>query len=271
MTDDVAADPAAAVEVSVCMATYNGARFVVEQLRSILSELEPFDEVVIVDDASTDDTVGRIRSIDDPRIRLVRQESNHGYVRTFEHALTLARGNILMLSDQDDVWVPGRRALFADALKTHQAAASNLVILGSGRPLPSPISGRPWRLPADQPSYGGRNALRVLAGIQPYYGCAMAVRRDLLATVLPFPDFVFESHDLWIALVANAGGQMRHISQATVERRIHDSNASPSRPRGVGAVLRARWMLVRSLREARRRVKDAERAWARAHLTSAED
>ncbi|EPD86723.1 hypothetical protein HMPREF1529_00252 [Microbacterium sp. oral taxon 186 str. F0373] len=243
------------VRVSVCMATYNGARFVVEQLRSILSELEADDEVVIVDDASTDDTVVRIRSLADDRIHLVSQDSNRGYVRTFEHALSLARGDILMLSDQDDVWIPGRRALFVEALAIHRAAASNLVILGSGAPVPSPVSGRPWRLPPDGAERGAVRSLRVLAGIQPYYGCAMAVRRDLVSSILPFPAFLHESHDLWIALVANAARDMCHIGEATVERRLHDSNASPSRPRGVHAVLRARWMLLRSIAEARRRVR----------------
>lgn len=243
------------MRVSVCMATFNGQRFVGEQLRSILSELGPEDEVVIVDDASTDNTLKIVRSFADIRVRVISQTVNRGYVRTFEHAMELATGDAIFLADQDDVWVPGRREALLRGLSSHAAVASNLVILGTGAPLPSPVTGKPWRLPPPESSRPLRNSLRVLAGVQPYYGCAMAIRRDLVDVVLPFPQYLVESHDLWIALVANAAGEMLHVQEVTIERRLHDSNASPSRPRGIVAVLRARWMLGNALLDARRRIK----------------
>jgi glycosyltransferase involved in cell wall biosynthesis len=239
--------------VSVCMATYNGARYVEAQLRSILSELEPGDEVVVVDDASTDETVAVVEAIDDPRIRLHREPRNEGYVRTFEKAMTRARGDVVMLADQDDVWVPGRRRVLLDAATASGVAASNLVLLESGAPLRSPITRRPWRLRSSQSSHALRNEWRILAGVIPYFGCAMAVRRDVLARVLPFPVFLTESHDLWIATVANDARSMQHVDEDTVGRRLHDENASTSRPRSIGPVLRARWMLLRAWREASRR------------------
>ena len=75
--------------VSVCMATYRGAEFVTEQLDSILAQLGDGDEVVVVDDASPDDTVAVVRAIAerDPRVRLFPRAQNRGYVRTFEEAL----------------------------------------------------------------------------------------------------------------------------------------------------------------------------------------
>lgn len=241
------------VRVSVCMATYNGARYLEPQLASILAELEPQDEVVIVDDASRDSTPRYLQEVDDPRVHVHLRTVNRGYVRTFEEALQLATGDVVMLADQDDVWVPGRRALFVSALEDSGVAASNLELLGSGDALPHPITGRTWRLDPRSSRHGVRNALRILAGVAPYYGCAMAVRRDALERVLPFPDFLDESHDLWIAMFANAHRIMRHVDQPTIRRRIHDANASPSRPRGIVAVLRARLMLLRAWRAARRR------------------
>ncbi|WP_312673112.1 glycosyltransferase family 2 protein [Microbacterium sp.] len=242
-----------AIRVSVCMATYNGERYLAPQLESILAELEPQDEVVVVDDASTDGTVAVLAGFDDPRIRVHARGDNRGYVRTFEEALNRATGDVVMLSDQDDVWIPGRRALFLAALEDSAVAASNLVLLGSDDPLPNPITRRPWRLRAAWSRQGVRNALRILAGMAPYYGCAMAVRRDALDRVLPFPPYLDESHDLWIALVGNAHRTMTHIEAPTIRRRIHDANASPSRPRGIGAVLRARVMLLRAWGSALRR------------------
>lgn len=247
------------VQVSVCMATYNGALYVAEQLQSILDELEAHDEVVIVDDASTDSTVAVLEAVTDPRVRLIVQSKNHGYVRTFAHAMELASGDVLMLADQDDVWVPGRRRALVDALCDRQVAASNLVLLGGDAPLRSPLTGKPWRLRAETSRHRVRNEIRILAGAAPYFGCAMAVKRDFLSTLMPFPAYLGESHDLWIATVANTFGELQHVERATVRRRIHELNASSPRPRGVSAALRSRWMLVRLLGEALRRRREAKR------------
>lgn len=243
------------VSVSVCMATYNGQAYVEAQLKSILEELTPDDEVVIVDDASTDGTVAAVQALYDPRVRVIRQTANRGYVHTFEAAMLAASNDVLFLADQDDEWVPGRRAALVEAAQEAGVAASNLVLLGTGEPLRSPLTGRPWLLRAATSRHRVRNQLRILAGSAPYFGCAMAIRRDLLPLVAPFPDFLTESHDLWIATVANAQGVLRHVERPTVRRRIHGTNASSAKPRGVRAAFRSRWMLMRAWREAQRRVQ----------------
>ncbi|MDY0830363.1 glycosyltransferase [Microbacterium sp. BG28] len=237
--------------VSVCMATYNGAAYVVHQLQSILAELRPDDEIVVVDDASIDETVQLVRSIDDDRIRVIAQQRNAGYVASFARALAEARGDVLMLSDQDDEWVPGRRALLVAALGDADVVASNLEMLGTGAPLTSPLTGKPWVLmSSDSPI---RRQLAIFAGVAPYYGCAMALRRSALTYLLPFPDGLRESHDLWIATAANAQRRLAHVGSATVRRRVHESNASTSSPRGVRAALRSRLLMLQLWREARRR------------------
>ena len=241
------------VAVSVCMATYNGDAYVAQQLRSILDQLEPDDEIVVVDDASTDATVEVVEAIGDDRIRVIRQPENRGYVKSFEAAMLAATGEVLLLADQDDEWIAGRRAVLARAAHDSGVAASNLVLLGSGDPLPSPVTGRPWILRPATSRQRLRNEMRILLGIAPYFGCAMAISRDMVATVTPFPAFLTESHDLWIATVANSVGRMSHVEQATVRRRIHDSNASSSKPRGLARSLASRWMLIRAWGEALRR------------------
>lgn len=241
--------------VSVCMATYNGARYLREQLDSILAELEPTDEVVIVDDASSDGTVALLEAYDDSRVRVFARDVNRGYVRSFEEALTRATGDVLMLSDQDDVWIPGRRALLVAALEERAVAASNLVLLSTGAPLRSPLTRRDWLLRTGGGAHRCRNQLKLLLGDAPYFGCAMAIRRDFLPVALPFPDGLTESHDLWLATVANAAGELVHVEQATLRRRVHGENASSDRPRGILPALRSRLLLVRLWREARRRVR----------------
>lgn len=245
--------------VSVCMATYNGSRFVREQIDSILAQLHDDDELLVVDDASTDGTADLVHDIGDPRIVVHRNPRNLGYVRTFERALGMAGNEVLVLSDQDDVWIDGRLDALVDATAVHAVVASNLLLLDSRAPLRSPVTGRPWALRRRDGSHALRNEMRMLLGDAPYFGCTMALRRDALDLVLPFPDGLDESHDLWIATAANASGVLGHLEQATVLRRVHADNASTPRPRGVSAALRSRLLLLRLWREARRRSSSRRR------------
>lgn len=243
------------VRVSVAMATYNGARHVEEQLQSVLEQLHEHDEVVVVDDASTDDTLAVLATVTDPRVRVLPMPRNRGYVRAFETALRETTGDVVLLADQDDVWLPGHRDLLVDALRTHLVAASNLVLLGSGEPLSSPL-GRPgWRLRAADSERRWSNVAGVVAGLRPYYGCAMGVRREALEVALPLPDFLTESHDLWLALLGNLAGSLRHVEEPTLQRRVHDANATPDRPRGLRPALESRVMLLRAVRELRGRLR----------------
>ncbi|GAA1840696.1 glycosyltransferase family 2 protein [Agromyces salentinus] len=243
------------------MATYNGAAYVLEQVDSILAQLASDDELVIVDDASADDTVALIEALDDPRVHLTRATVNAGYVRSFESALSRATGDVLLLADQDDVWIPGRLDVLLSALAESGASivASNLVVLGTDEPLPSPLTGRPWRLERAQSSQHRRNVLRIMLGDAPYFGCAMGLRRGALDLVTPFPRFLTESHDLWLAIAGNEARSIVHVEEPTLYRRVHESNASTPRPRGIRAALASRWMLVRARSEARRRLRRLRR------------
>jgi glycosyltransferase involved in cell wall biosynthesis len=121
------------------MATYNGDRFVREQVESILEQLHPDDELIVVDDASKDDTAALVEGFPDPRLRLFRHERNAGYVRTFEEALTKASGEILLLSDQDDVWLPGHREVLARAARTSGVAAPTSASWDDPAVFPAPM------------------------------------------------------------------------------------------------------------------------------------
>ncbi|RYB95251.1 glycosyltransferase [Nocardioides oleivorans] len=253
-------DTPARPPVSVAMATYNGSAYVAEQVGSVLAQLDVDDELVVVDDASRDDTVSVLRSIADDRLRLVESPVNRGYVATFEAALRACRHDLLLLADQDDVWPEGRVDAMTAALARTEVVAGNLLLLDSGRPLSSPFGAEGWALRAEDSTHHARNVGGVLAGMRPYYGCAMGLRRSSLDTALPFPPFLVESHDLWLALVGNLRGSMTHLEDVVVLRREHDSNETPNRPRGVVPALRSRLMLVRSIlvivaRRGRQRVR----------------
>lgn len=236
------------IRASVCMATYKGARYVGEQLESILSQLGTEDEVVIVDDASPDDTVKKIMAFDDPRIRLIRADSNQGYVRSFQQAALASRGEFIFLADQDDVWIPGRLEHMLSALQVSAVVASNFDILGGG---PRPA------IPRLRSADGSRklaNLFGILVGYRAYYGCGMAFRRELLEAFAPMPSYLRESHDLWLAIIGNMAGSIVHLDEPTLLRRLHDENATPRGWRSLATITAARVVLLRLMVEARRRL-----------------
>jgi glycosyltransferase involved in cell wall biosynthesis len=232
------------MNVSVCMATYNGARYVHEQVASILPQLGPSDELLIVDDCSSDETVSVLRALEDPRVRIQCNERNRGVVTSLERALRLARNDVLLLADQDDVWLPGRVQALVGALQSSGAlvASSNSSFMDAAG---APIRFDFPRLRAADSTRHWRNIARIFAGSASYWGCAMALRRQVLELVLPMPHWV-ESHDLWIATGSNLIRSNVHLECDTLRRRVHGSNASMV-SRGLHLKLRSRAIFARSM------------------------
>lgn len=242
------------IRVSVCMATYRGEPFVREQLESILAQLNDHDEVVVVDDASPDGTASVVEGISDPRVKLVKSTSNKGYVRTFEEAVRMSRGQYVFLSDQDDVWAPGRVELMLKALSSHLVVASNFDMHGS--------AGRPWipRLRSSDSARHLANLGAILVGVRAYYGCGMAFRREAVSYFLPIPSYVRESHDLWLAICGNIAGSIAHLDESTIYRRLHDENQTPAGWRSLPKIIAARVMLLRLMTEAILRKRNQKKA-----------
>lgn len=90
--------------ISVAMTTYNGADYVATQLQSILNQSVEVDEVIIFDDCSTDDTADVVLSVEDSRVKFIRNTENVGYIQNFYNAIKACTGDFIFLSDQDDVW-----------------------------------------------------------------------------------------------------------------------------------------------------------------------
>ncbi|MGA1835536.1 glycosyltransferase [Herbiconiux sp. 11R-BC] len=248
------------IRASVCMATYRGAEFVAEQIESIVAQLGPDDELVIVDDCSPDDTVAviiqTVARLGESRVFLTRTDHNVGYVRAFEAAIRRSRGRFVFLSDQDDVWTPGRHEAMIAGLARALVVAGNHSILGRDGarlwypPLRSSTSQRPLL-----------NLFAILIGYRPYFGCAMGFRREAIAGgILPIPSYVTESHDVWIAITGNVRRSIRHLELDVVERRLHESNQTPLGIRSLGTILRARRMFLRLIAEAVRRASRARAA-----------
>jgi glycosyltransferase involved in cell wall biosynthesis len=247
--------PGMSPRVSVCLAAYNGAAHIEEQIKSILSELGNNDELIVVDDKSTDNTVDIVRGIDDNRIRLVEAAKNAGYVRTFERALSEASGEYVFLSDQDDVWIPGRVETMISAMNGKDMVASNC------KHFDGPLGTfHEIRLRAKDSDHSVRNIIGIIVGYRLHWGCAMAVRQRILQQVLPFPKHMAESHDQWIATVGNANRSIAYLEEDTILHRLHGENLTPQGIRSAPEIIRARVAFVRNVVEAIRRSRLSGRA-----------
>lgn len=229
--------------ISVCMAAFNGQEFIKEQLSSILLQIGPQDEVVIVDDHSTDGTVAEIMAVKDPRIRLLISEKNSGYTRAFERALRSARGAVIFLSDQDDIWPEGRVDLMLHALSSSALVVGNCTHFGG-----IPGSFQRIRLRSVDSTHRLRNLMGIIVGYRLHWGSAMAFRASLLQLVLPFPKGLTESHDQWIAMVANVAGSVTYLDDDVLLHRLHQTNVTPKQPRSISRILGARFQFIRELR-----------------------
>lgn len=228
--------------ISVAMATCDGEARIEAQLRSILDQLGPGDEVVIADARSRDATLARIEAFADPRVRVLRDLPRGDIPGTFEAALRECRGEFLFLSDQDDVWLPGKvercLAVLVESsvsLLLHDAR----VVDGQGATIaPSFLDARGFR-----PGFWSNLAKPA------YLGCALVFRRRLLDVALPFPGGI-PMHDWWLGLVAERHGGVGVLREPLILHVRHGANANfdPGRsPFSLPQRLRFRWHLLRAL------------------------
>lgn len=228
------------MNISVCMATYNGERFIREQLASILPQLSKRDEIVVVDDGSTDNTLVIVESFCDERIRILRQERNCGVIKTFGRALGEAKGEIVFLADQDDIWRNDKVSMINDMFSAHpdiSLVISNCSIIDASGKVTLDL----W---CDHRSFH-TGALRNIVRNR-YRGCQMAFRRKLLDYCLPFPSDI-PMHDMWIGIVNQFVGKAVFIDEPLISYRRHAQNLSPERHAPIIKMFRWRLALIKNL------------------------
>src|SRR5258708_36321601 len=107
-------------KISVCMAAYQGERYIAAQLRSILAQLSENDEVIVVDDHSSDRTCEEVGSLSDTRVHLVEHRTNQGVAHTYQEALSQATGSVRFLRDQANLCVRGKVATVLHAFQRNR-------------------------------------------------------------------------------------------------------------------------------------------------------
>lgn len=214
--------------VTVAMATYNGAKYLEEQLDSILSQTLPPNEIIVCDDSSSDgtwDILERYQS--DGLLRYSVNDTRLGYIGNFRRAVSLASpGHYISLSDQDDIWLPGKIEVSMKVMLgledgTNPAMVySDLILVDENKQLLNSS----FRNELGQGGY--QHCLNTLLFGGFVNGCTMLMNPLMGSYFSTIPEGEFITHDTWIALIAYTFGKVGTVPEALIHYRRHGNNTT---------------------------------------------
>jgi glycosyltransferase involved in cell wall biosynthesis len=230
--------------VSVALCVFNGERYLEQQVESLFHQSRRPDEIVVVDDASSDRSFAILQALaarSTIPMRVHRNEANLGFRRNFERAMSLTRGDIIFLCDQDDFWEADKtqRCLrpFLEDPAVMLVHTDAVLVDAELRSLNARLFDA-LEVTASERELEDRGlGYEVLLKRNIVTGTTAAVRRAVLERAIPFPDEWV--HDEWLALVASLMGRLVRIDAALVHYRQHGKNEIGAAQRGVRQKLRA--------------------------------
>lgn len=231
------------LQISVAMATYNGEKFLKEQIDTILVQLNEDDELVISDDGSSDGTINIIQAYNnDKRIKLVQNERGKGFVGNFENAIRSTGNPVVLLSDQDDIWRLDKVALireeFSNNPRAHLLIHDAVMIDEDGKVIEGEAfdSFRPY-----VPGFW-RNVWK-----NTFTGCCMAFSTELSGIFLPFPSQI-SVHDIWMGLMSQVMKiPIVYIDEPLIYHRRHSQTATSVSERSFVEKFGIRYTMLKSI------------------------
>ena len=223
-------------KISVAMATYNGEKYIKEQVESILINLNSEDELIISDDGSFDKTLNIIKEIKDKRIKIVSGPKK-GVIKNFENALNNCTGDDIFLSDQDDIWEKDKVSKVIPYLeKGYIAVVHDNETIKEDKS----ILFKSWFKHRNSKPGLINNLIK-----NRYLGCCMAFRKELLDYALPIPNI--EMHDWYLGLIAEKKGKTVFINDKLIKYRRHENNTSSLKHYGLLKMIKNRLVLIKSI------------------------
>ena len=221
------------MSISVVVITYEGARWIAAQAASIVAQTRPPDEVVLADDGSTDTTVAIARAAVAPlgdRVRVLPAGDRLGVTPNLERAIRASTGDVVVLADQDDVWLPHKLATVAQwaaADATGALASDGWIVDTDGRRTGERLWARAGFSSRERARWR-RDPLAVLLRQPVVTGATMAVRRDALDLLLPLPEVGWHDYAMSLLLAATTGITL--VDDPLMEYRLHEANTAGLRP-----------------------------------------
>lgn len=224
---------------SIVMATYNGERYLKEQLDSIFINMNKDDELIISDDGSTDNTLKIIKEYQkkDKRIKLY-DGPRLGVKQNFANAIQKASGKYIFLADQDDVWASNKMKQIKRIFKEEKC----LVVVHNADIVDSDLK------ELNKTFFEFRNSgSGIIKNIwkNTYIGCCMAFSASLKDKILPIPNDI-EMHDQWIGLIGEKYGKSVFLDDCLIKYRRHESNLSKMEHHSLGKMIKNRIKFIKN-------------------------
>ena len=213
--------------ISIALASFNGSKFIGKQIDSILSQTYQDFELVICDDCSTDNTWKILEEYaqKDSRVRIFKNETNLGFKKNFEKAISLCSGDYIALCDQDDMWLDNHLDVLLTNLNDSTASVGNAAIMdGNDNKIDEVLSDR------DRYFVDGSKEdklIRILFYGNPFQGTSSLYKRSIFDYAIPIPDGV-DYHDAWFASVACCLNGLNYTYDVITYYRIYGNNTSGS-------------------------------------------
>lgn len=220
------------MKVSIALATFNGESHIEEQLRSYVNQTRRPDELVVNDDCSTDSTIAIVEAFAANApfpVHIRRNRENLGFINNFNEAILRCTGDLVFLSDQDDVWAPGKLETIVKEFQSFPRvglvfADSELVnenLTSLGTTMFAKIFPVEERVKAEKGDW-----LTVLLKRNVVGGATMAFRSEFIRCVTPLPTHLSLLHDGWIALIIASLSDVRFINEPLIRYRQHHEQVS---------------------------------------------
>jgi len=227
------------MNVSIAMATFNGAKYIKEQIESIVSQLAIDDELIISDDGSTDGTLDIIHGfLADNRVKLYEGPSK-GVVKNFENAIAKTTKEIIILSDQDDVWLPTR----VETIKEKFSDPSISLLITNAKCVDANLNA----LYDTKAKHLWRKGIVSNFIKNTYVGSRMAFREELKRVILPFPPKL-PMHDMWIGLLVELKKKrIAYVDEELMLYRRHENTVTTEKRNKLWKIICWRINLFKSL------------------------
>lgn len=207
--------------ISIAMATYNGERFIREQIDSIINQSYKDFELIICDDCSKDSTPLILKEYEDKdsRVHVYINESNLGFKKNFGKAISLCKGDYIALSDQDDIWSTDHIEKLYENIEDNILICANSTIANAeGVSVGANLKGNNYYI-----SNNTEEQFIQLLHKNYVQGCTVLFERSLVDYLLPIPEEQ-DYHDCWLGLVASLHGKIKYIPDSVLTYRQHGNN-----------------------------------------------
>lgn len=213
--------------IDILLATYNGEKYVDQQIESILNQTYSNIRLIISDDGSKDQTIQILKEYEkkDARVKVYEQEENLGYVKNFEFLLKQVKSDFYMLSDQDDVWLPEKIQKSLELLKMEKAdlVFGDLKVVNQNLEMIYPSFGDFMKL--NRKIQKSNNGFEMNYLYNCVTGCTILARKETIEEILPVPTYSkYVAHDHWMALMAAKNGKLAYLTEPYILYRQHGNN-----------------------------------------------